>query len=312
MAFQATTGLGVAAKIVVVGNEIPASTKPGYNNVTLSLSGANGFPTTFQLNPNIEDAAGNEITPGTALTLSAVAASSPGSFTLSAVAASGAAGTAVYTGTITGGGSNAFEGYNFTVAGFDNAVNNGTFLCTASTTTTLTLINPNAVADTHAATAAAQEGTAQYTGTITGGGSNAFAGLTFTVTGFVAANNNGTFICTASTTTILTLANPGATAVTAAGTATSQEIVGGNALTYVAYGFKTLTGNTYKPSGTSTAVCTVSATGLITGVAAGGAVVEVSYPTFNNSTGNISSSGNIMNGLPSNKIYAGVSVNVVP
>jgi len=304
-----TTGLGVAAKIVVPGNQLPISTKPGYNNVTLSLTGANGFPTTFQLNPNIEDVAGNEYTQGTALVLTAVAASAPGVFTLSAVAAA-VAGVAVYTGTITGGGSNAFEGYEFTIAGFTTAANNGTFMCTASSATTLTLVNVNAVAETHAGTAQAIIGTAVYTGTITGGGSNALAGQTFLVAGFAGANNNGTFVATASSTTTLTLENGIATAETHAGTATSQESAT-NLLTYVAYPAKTLSGNTYQPSGTTVAVATVSSTGLITAVAKGGIEVEVSFPTFNNSIGDIVSSGNVMNGLPINKIYATVNVTVV-
>jgi hypothetical protein len=301
MAYQATTGLGVAAKIVSPGN-VSAKTTPGYNQVVLSLSGVNG-PTTFQLNPQLEDAAGNEITPGTAFTLTAVAAATISVLTLTAVAAS-SNGTAVYTGTITGGGSNAFEGDTFTIAGFDLAVNNGTFICTASTTTTLTLTNAVAVADTHAATATPEQGTAVYTGTITGGGSNAFAGQTFVVAGFVTnPGNNGTFIATASSTTTLTLENGAAIAETHAATATSQE-AGANALTYVSYGFKTLTGNTYQPSGTKTAIATVSATGLVTAVALGEAQVETSYPTFNNSVGDVASTGNIMNGLPINKIYA--------
>ncbi len=63
-----------------------------------------------------------------------------------------ASGDAVYHGTITGGGGNAFLGLEFTVAGFTNGVNNGTFICDASTATTITLINPNAVSETHAAT----------------------------------------------------------------------------------------------------------------------------------------------------------------
>jgi len=68
-------------------------------------------------------------------------------------AANASSGTTVYTGTITGGGANAFAGYTFTVSGFDNNANNGTFICTASTTTTLTLSNANGVLDTHSATA---------------------------------------------------------------------------------------------------------------------------------------------------------------
>lgn len=290
MAFQATTGLGVAAKIVVEGNE-QTSTTPGYNDVLLSLS-TTGAPATFQLNPVLEDVSGAVISPGTAFTLTAVAGSTVGLLVLSAVAA----GTGAYTGTITGGGSNAYAGYTFTIAGFTNAANNGFFLCTASTTTVLTLVNPASVVETHAGTAAAEEGTAVYTGTITGGGSNAFAGQSFLVAGFATnASNNGTFIATASGTTSLTLANPDAIAETHAATATSQES-GTNELTFVSY---------------SSSVATVSATGLLTAVAKGVSVVEVSYPTFNNSVGAVASTGNIMNGLPINKVYAEVNVQVV-
>lgn len=223
-----TTGLGVAAKIAVAGNG-GTSTVPGKNNVTLSVSGT-GFATTFQLNPVLQDVSGASITPGTAFTLTA--------------AANASGGTTVYTGTITGGGSNAFAGYTFVVAGFDLAANNGTFICTASTTTTLTLDNGAGVSDTHAATA------------------------------------------------------------------TSEEIIGGNVLTYVAYPAKTLTGNTYQPSGTSSAIATVSTTGLVTAVKPGGVEVEVAYPAFNNTSG---TTGNTFAGtLPLNKVYATVNVNVLP
>jgi hypothetical protein len=308
-----TTGLGVAAKIVSQGNVTPPgqeakATVNGYNKIKLSLSGTNG-PTTFQLNPQIQDAAGNVITPGTVFTLTAVAAGSAPVLTLTAVAAA-SGNTAVYTGTITGGGSNAFQGHGFIIAGFTNASNNGSFICTASTTTTLTLVNEFTVAETHAATAQDEQGTAVYTGTITAGGSDAFKGQTFVVAGFATASNNGTFIATASSTTTLTLENPNAASETHAGTATSEES-GTNALTFVAYGFKTLSGNTYQPSGSNTAVVTVSSSGLITAVAEGGSVVETAYPTFNNSVGNVVSSGNVMNGLPINKIYAENSVTVV-
>jgi hypothetical protein len=308
-----TTGLGVAAKIVVPGNTAPAGQESkagvnGYNNVVLSLSGTNG-PTTFQLEPQLQDAAGNEVAAGTQFTLTSVATGSEPQLTLTAVAAA-SGNQAVYTGTITGGGSNAFEGYSFTIAGFQNAANNGTFVCVASTTTTLTLVNEFTIAETHAATAQSVEGNGVYTGTITGGGSNAFAGETFVVAGFTNAQNNGTFICTASSTTTLTLNNPNSTTETHAATATAQE--SGNSLTYVAYGFKTNSGGTYKPvNGGGESVVTVSSTGLITAVAEGGSVVEVSYPTFNNTIGDISSSGNIMNGLPIQKVYGEVSVTVV-
>lgn len=66
----------------------------------------------------------------------------------SVAAASGTAGpggtaTTVYTGTFTNGGTNAYQGFVFTLSGFSTAANNGTYLCIASTTTTITLCNPN-------------------------------------------------------------------------------------------------------------------------------------------------------------------------
>jgi len=85
------------------------------------------------------------ITPAGALTLSAVAASSSGS--------------AVYTGTITGGGTNNYVGLKFVITGFTKTTNNSAyygaqgFVCTANTTTTLTLSNASAVAETHAGVA---------------------------------------------------------------------------------------------------------------------------------------------------------------
>lgn len=223
-----TSGLGVAAKIAVAGNG-GSSVVPGYNNVTLSVSGT-GHATTFQLTPDIQDAAGNHYTAGTVFTLSAAGNASGGS--------------TIYTGTITGGGSNAFAGYTFVVAGFTTAANNGEFICTASSTTTLTLDNAAGVSETHA------------------------------------------------------------------GTATSEEITAGNQLTYLAMPVKTLTGNTYQPSGTSSAVATVSSTGLITAVKPGGVEVEVSFPTFNNTSGTAGTT--FGGGVPLNKIYATVNVQVVP
>ena len=61
----------------------------------------------------------------------------------------------VYTGTFPNGGGNAYAGLIFTVAGFTNAGNNTTvgYVCTASTTTTITLSNPAGVNETHSGTA---------------------------------------------------------------------------------------------------------------------------------------------------------------
>jgi hypothetical protein len=73
----------------------------------------------------------------------------PPPFSITSVAnASG--GTTVYTGTITGGATetNSYAGYYFTTSLFAHSANNGTFLCTASTSSTLTLANAAGVSDT--------------------------------------------------------------------------------------------------------------------------------------------------------------------
>jgi uncharacterized repeat protein (TIGR01451 family) len=75
-----------------------------------------------------------------------------GTFNLTSVA-NAAGGTTVYTGTITGGAGNALAGYTFVVAGFANSANNGRFVSTASTATTLTLNNAAGVAQAGTATA---------------------------------------------------------------------------------------------------------------------------------------------------------------
>lgn len=61
--------------------------------------------------------------------------------------------TVTYTGTITGGGSNALAGAVIAVSGFTNTGNNGTYTVTASTTTTLVVTNASGVNETHAGTA---------------------------------------------------------------------------------------------------------------------------------------------------------------
>lgn len=74
-----------------------------------------------------------------------------GPFTLTSVNGAG-----VYQGTITGGASNAYQGYNFNVTGFTNGANNVTGVaCTASSATSLTLAAATAV-ETHAGSAAFQ------------------------------------------------------------------------------------------------------------------------------------------------------------
>lgn len=68
--------------------------------------------------------------------------------TLTSVA-SASGGAAVYSGSFTDGASNAYAGRVFVVSNFTNAVNNGAFLCTASSAVSLTLQNANGVAETN-------------------------------------------------------------------------------------------------------------------------------------------------------------------
>lgn len=158
---------------------------------------------------------------------------------LTSVAAS-VNGQAVYTGTIQSGTNNGLQGQSVTVAGFSNSSNNGVFVVYQSTATTLLLVNPNAVAETAAATATtifltsvanASGGNTVYTGIITNGLSNGFGdlnpftGLSFLVSGFANGANNGAFICVASTNTTLTLANPNGLAETHNATAISAGAV---------------------------------------------------------------------------------------
>jgi hypothetical protein len=82
-------------------------------------------------------------------------ATSPFNFALTMVNASTGSppSSTVYTGTITGGAGNAYAGYYFTITGFANPTNNGTFLAVASTATTLTLVNALGVNETNAGNA---------------------------------------------------------------------------------------------------------------------------------------------------------------
>ena len=73
-------------------------------------------------------------------------------FSLTSVAASSGS-HAVYTGAITSGASNLYSGKTVIVTGFKNTANNGVYVCSASTATTLTLSNASAVIETNAATA---------------------------------------------------------------------------------------------------------------------------------------------------------------
>lgn len=78
----------------------------------------------------------------------------PGSGALALTSVANASGgNTVYTGSGLTLTVNAWIGTNFTVAGFTNGVNNGTFICVANSATTLTLKNASGVAETNPGTA---------------------------------------------------------------------------------------------------------------------------------------------------------------
>jgi hypothetical protein len=191
-----------------------------------------------------------------------------GSLVLTAVATS-SGGNAVYTGTITNGASNGLVGFYFTVAGFTNPNNNGVFIAVASTATTLTLANPNAVAATQAATA--QAGFAVYNSVF--GDGQVRAGDSVTIAGFTNAANNGTFTVISAGSSSVTVNNLAAVAETnpaatlsdttnATPLAIALNVTGGTqpAAAYVGIDVSTITktGFTYVLSANGTAANTLN------------------------------------------------------
>lgn len=144
---------------------------------------------------------------------------------ITSVAASVGA-NAAYTGTITGGAANALVGSVFAVTGCDQSVNNGTFICTASTALVLTLSNKNAVIETSAGTphAASAATNTSYIGTITGGASNGINGDVIVITGFVNAGNNASVTVLASSATAFGGANNAGVLETHAGIGTTASV----------------------------------------------------------------------------------------
>jgi len=128
------------------------------------------------------------------------------SFVISAVSSTG--GSSTYTGTFTGA-SSAWVGQKAVIAGMGNAGNNGTFVITSANTTTLVVTNATPGAnETHAGTAEITGvSLVTYNGSITGGGSNAFAGYNISVNGFTNAANNisNTNVVSSTAATLVTL-----------------------------------------------------------------------------------------------------------
>lgn len=177
-----------------------------------------------------------DTTPTAVFPLSSVSASA-GPFAITSVAAA-SGGTTVYTGIISGGAANAYVGYTFILSGFENAVNDGVYVVSASSNTTLTLSNANGVVEiVPAGNRAIATGAAVYTFStpVPSGAANAFLGMVFQVAGFVNGTNNGpttglnsngsTFIVVESSTTTITLSNSFAVAETNPATALSSGAV---------------------------------------------------------------------------------------
>src|SRR5581483_2485261 len=140
------------------------------------------------------------------------------SFTPSSITSAGASTMIVNCATTIGaGGTNTYVGWMFTLAGMNNANNNGSWICSASTATSLTLNNPSGTNETPSGTptGTSSANTTSYVGTITNGASNstnpspngAFAGKTFKISGFGDGNDQTTLTCIASDTTHLAFTN---------------------------------------------------------------------------------------------------------
>ena len=122
------------------------------NNV-VTIVGDNSFATgaTVTLNGMNESFLNGQTVTVLSATDEQFTTTSPFNFALTQVdAATGSPpSSTVYLGTITGGTGNAYSGYYFTITGFSNPTNNGTFLATASTATSLTLVNAMGVNETN-------------------------------------------------------------------------------------------------------------------------------------------------------------------
>ena len=166
------------------------------------------------------------------------------SYVLSA-AANASGNNTVYTGTTL---SPLLPNETVTISGFTNAGNNGLFVVVSSTSTTVTVNNPNGVAESIAASLVSTSGitnwgivrpsTAITVGPPTGGGGQSFtlsavanasagntvytgtalstlvAGVSATIQGFVTGANNGTFTVVSSTSTTVTVNNASGVAET--------------------------------------------------------------------------------------------------
>ena len=149
----------------------------------------------------------------------AVAAATTTTLTLTSAKAQ-VNGLTEYVGTITGGAA-AFSGRQFTVSGFSNAGNNGTFTCVTANTTSIVLQNIGGVAESASASIAYYS--AVYT--VAGSNTTTLAAVAVQISNCTNAANNGTFPVITSATQSLTLNNPNAVLESPAAASASVVIV---------------------------------------------------------------------------------------
>lgn len=82
-------------------------------------------------------------------------------------------------------------------------INSGSFTVVSSNATSLVVANPIGVSSLVLTQVTVAGTTTTYTGTITGGAANAYAGMVFTMTGFATVGNDVVFTVTSSTATTL-------------------------------------------------------------------------------------------------------------
>ena len=118
----------------------------------------------------------------------------------------------VVTGVFSGGASNGFQNWAFTLAGATNGGNDGTFICAASTGTTMTFVDPFGVSETlpAGATLTSSANTTAYVGTYPFGSFNGLTGQqNLNVSGFTNAGNNSTTLTAiANSVTVVATTNP--------------------------------------------------------------------------------------------------------
>jgi hypothetical protein len=127
--------------------------KPGFSPPSSSspFGGAAIVDTNNNVEFIVDSGLGGSVTPTWNTTTGGYTADGGTPLSLTQVTVTGA--TTTYTGTITGGGSNAFVGRQFLIAGFVNSGNNILITVTASTATTLVCDTTSQVNETHAGTA---------------------------------------------------------------------------------------------------------------------------------------------------------------